>query len=476
MKTYIYLSVLGVAVLGGAILLLNPTLTTKVLTALHAPHVEHDDGHGHTKDEHAGHDHSGHSHAKNNPKSNHASAEGDDSCATDICPEHRVPEAEDALCQAEHIGDLRPGEGLLVRLESKRVAAQAGVLTTVPTPMKIAQNLSVPARLLFNRERTASIAPVAPGTVRRVHVRPGTRVKRGDLLVEISTPELAPLQAGVTGAHARLSQAQTSLEREQDLLAKGISSQQEYEQAKTAYASASSELEQYRQQLLNFGLDAAGIASTTSATSANSAPDTVTNLAPIRAPFGGIITNLATSIGEVVTPASVLLTLADPDILWLELSIPATQAGGISNHSHISVHIDGATEPLQATLFHVDAALDEQSRTLRALAHIPNPDGHLKAGMFARADIATGPTSPGLALPADAIQHIDGDSYIFIQQQADLFELRRVNTGAIQDGLVGISAGLDPSHDLAVRVVSARGFALKSEVLRARLGASCADH
>ncbi len=452
MKTYIYLSVLGITIMGGALLLLNPTLTPKVLTTLHAPHSDDE----HPEDEHAGHD--------------HAIAKEKGSSTVDMCPEHRVLEIEDALCRAEHIGDLRPGEGLLVRLESEQVAAQAGVMTTTPTPMEIAQHLSVPARLLFNRECTASIAPVASGTVRRVHVRPGTRVEQDDLLLEISTPELAPLQTGVSGARARLRQAQTSLEREQDLLAKGISSQQEYEQAKTAYASASSELEQYRQQLLNFGLDAAGITST------NSAPDSVKNLAPIRAPFGGIITNLTTSIGEVVTPASVLLTLTDPDILWLELSIPATRAGNIRNHSDINVYIDGATEPLQATLFHVDAALDEQSRTLRALAHIPNPDGHLKAGMFARAAIATGPASPGLALPAEAIQHIDGDSYIFIQQQADLFELRRVNTGAIQDGLVGISAGLDPGHDLAVRVVSARGFALKSEVLRARLGASCADH
>jgi cobalt-zinc-cadmium efflux system membrane fusion protein len=85
-------------------------------------------------------------------------------------------------------------------------------------------------------------------------------------------------------------------------------------------------------------------------------------------------------------------------------------------------------------------------------------------------------TSTGVSLPADAVQHIDGQSYIFIQREPDLFELRRVTTSALQDGRVGIRAGLDPAHAADIRVVSARGFALKSEVLRARLGASCADH
>jgi cobalt-zinc-cadmium efflux system membrane fusion protein len=96
--------------------------------------------------------------------------------------------------------------------------------------------------------------------------------------------------------------------------------------------------------------------------------------------------------------------------------------------------------------------------------------------MFAHATLLRTGTSAGVSLPADAVQHIDGQSYIFIQRDPGLFEVRRVTTSALQDGRVGISVGLDPEHSATTRVVSARGFALKSEVLRARLGASCADH
>lgn len=77
-----------------------------------------------------------------------------------------------------------------------------------------------------------------------------------------------------------------------------------------------------------------------------------------------------------------------------------------------------------------------------------------------------------LMIPADAVQSIDGLPYIFIWNESDLFELRRVETGTHQNGLLAVVAGLD----LDDQVVVSQGFALKSEVLKARLGASCADH
>ena len=110
--------------------------------------------------------------------------------------------------------------------------------------------------------------------------------------------------------------------------------------------------------------------------------------------------------------------------------------------------------------------------SLKALAAVDNPQHRLKVGMFGSVRILAGEISDQLAVPADAVQSIDGQPYLFIQEEADLFELRRVDTGADRNGLVVISTGLN-QHE---QVVAGQGFALKSEVLKARLGASCADH
>jgi cobalt-zinc-cadmium efflux system membrane fusion protein len=380
-----------------------------------------------------------------------------------MCPEHQVPEAEDALCLSDHLSELRPGAGMLVRLASEQVGARAGIHTTTPEAAQLSEPLEVPARLTFARERLATLTPLASGTVHQVHVRPGTRVEKGDLLLEISTPDIARLHAGYSAARAQHEQNTTALEREEDLRTRGISAQEEVQRARATWSASRSEVEQYRRELKSFGLDAQDMGSS--------------DLVPLRAPFAGVVTRLETSKGEGVSASSSLLTLADPDILWLELSIPALHAPSVVPHTPVQVTFDGVdSAPLETELFHVDPALNPQSRTLRALAQIPNPEGRLKAGMFTNATILRSGSSTGVSLPADAVQHIDGHSYIFIQREPDLFELRRVTTSALHEGRVGISAGIDPAHGSELRVVSARGFALKSEVLRARLGASCADH
>jgi cobalt-zinc-cadmium efflux system membrane fusion protein len=92
--------------------------------------------------------------------------------------------------------------------------------------------------------------------------------------------------------------------------------------------------------------------------------------------------------------------------------------------------------------------------------------------MFGNVRLLEGTEEQVLTVSANALQNIDGKSYVFVQQESDLFDLRRVQVGAKADGMIIILAGLS----LNDQVVTSQGFALKSEVLKARLGASCADH
>ena len=89
-----------------------------------------------------------------------------------------------------------------------------------------------------------------------------------------------------------------------------------------------------------------------------------------------------------------------------------------------------------------------------------NPEHRLKVGMFGRVRLLTGEATRVPAVPAAALQSIDGLSFLFVQREPDLFELRRVQAGAKQDGLVPILAGLSAGEP----VVTSQGFALKSEV------------
>ena len=378
-----------------------------------------------------------------------------------MCGGHNVLEAECALCQGSLIGNLAPGQGMKVRLASPEVAAKAGVRTIQPQQLSLASGSNLPGRAVYDRNQLARMTALAPGVVRKVYVLPGSRVAKGDALIDIDMPEIAALKAGLAEANAQLVQLEASYKREQDLLERGISSRQEFQQAQAQYQSAKSASERYRQQLFNYGLKEKDLSSP-----GNSATT-------LKAPFAGVVTELQSAIGEAVDSGSALVTVANLDQLWIELAIPERQAQMAQVGASIQARFDGVPGTIfNGTLFQVGAALDERTRSLMALARVENPQQRLKVGMFGRVRVLSSAATAQLVVPSEALQKIDGQFYLFIQEEADLFEVRRVTIGEKLDGQVAIVVGLD-RHD---KVVSSQGFALKSEVLKARLGASCADH
>jgi len=234
-------------------------------------------------DEHAGHDHASRG---------------------EICPEHGIPEEEDALCHGDHIGDLQPGEGMMVRLASAEVMDRAGISFSLPRLMSAAAGITVPGRVEFNRNRLAYLTPLGNGVVRHVNVQLGARVEKGQILAEIAMPEVASLTAQLSTAQARQVQTEATYLREKELLERGITSRQEYQQAEAEYQAARSAVTQYQQQLLNFGLSAADIQKRLQ-------PGARPAGLPLYVPFSGTIVEVKTAVGEAVSPNAPLFSLAD---------------------------------------------------------------------------------------------------------------------------------------------------------------------
>lgn len=412
-----------------------------------------DQGHAESLAEESGDEHAGHGHA------NQESRDG-------ICPEHRVPEVEDALCQGDRLAELQSGEGMKVRLASPDAAAKAGIGIVKPQRIDLADGIEIPGRVEFNRHNLARITPLSAGIMLKVHIQPGFQVKKGDLLAEIAMPEIASLKAQFLTAKARQTQTEATYLREKHLLERGISSAWEFEQAGAEYRAAQSASEQYRQQLLNFGLAASALKQLLVDGKSSA-------VLPLRAPFDGTIVAVETAAGEAVEPGTPLFTLADLDTLWIELSVPESSIYQVRDNAPIQARFNGLPDMVfSGQVFQAGAVVDERTRTLKVLAEVKNPSQRLKVGMFGSVRLLEGGKRQVLSVSADALQNIDGMSYVFVQQESDLFDLRRVQTGAKKDGMVMILAGLS----LNDQVVVSQGFALKSEVLKARLGASCADH
>lgn len=422
-------------------------------TAAHDDHGEEEqaeEGHAHAEeerghDDHAGEghdDHSGHAHARK------ASSDG-------ICPEHKIAEAEDALCAPDRIGALRPGQGLKVRLGAPQAAERVGIAAAPPVPAGEGA-ASWPAQAVFNRDRVAHLSALAGGRLTSVRVSLGDTVKAGAVLAEIASPEAAGLKGALREAESRRQLAEAAYLREKDLLAKGITSRQEFQQAEAEWRQAQSAAAQARQQLGDYGLTAGG-----------------GSTLPVKAPFAGTVIERTAVAGETVAPGASLFIVADLSTLQVEVSVPEEALLDLRPGLEITAHFSALPgRAFPGKIFWVAPALDEKTRMLKALAQVENREGLLRSGLFGQVRPAGKVAAGGLAVPADALQAVDGAPYVFVELEKDLYELRRVTAGRKAGRTVVVSEGISPSD----RIVTAQAFALKSEVLKARLGASCADH
>ncbi len=380
-----------------------------------------------------------------------------------LCVEHDVWESECGICHPELIANLEPGQGLKIRLASPESAAKAGVETSVAAKGSSLGGLVVLSRLSYDQNRLARITPLAAGVVRDVSADVGDSVSRGQVLVEIDSQEIARTKSDYLSSLADEALKELVFNREKDLLAKSITSQQEYDEASAEYQMATNATKTRRQQLLNYGLTEGQVQEVAETSSSSSR-------LPILAPFSGTLVERDAVIGEAVEVGDMLFTLADLSSMWLELSIPEDRLSSVEVGDPVEATFDALPgTSVSGQLIWLASSIDEQSRMIKARAVIRNRGSSLKHGMFGQVRILPKRNLSGLRVPGQALHRVDGIPVVFVKLQDDLYEIRRVALGGNTRGSVEILEGILPQEE----VVVAHSFTMKSEFLKSRLGAGC---
>jgi len=128
-------------------------------------------------------------------------------------------------------------------------------------------------------------------------------------------------------------------------------------------------------------------------------------------------------------------------------------------------------EEFPGTVDLVSPAMDESSRTVKVRVEVANPDGRLLAGMFASVKLFLPGSEEVLAIPRVALLEDEGRSFVFVHHHDDYYLRRPVDAGRSWDRWVEVQSGLDAAQT----VVAEGAFLLKSDVLRSKMGAGCAD-
>ncbi len=375
--------------------------------------------------------------------------------------EHEIPAYQCESCRYE-VGVVRVRPELL----------DAGLVATTEVRYgELPAGVSFTGEIRFDDRRIAHLGPRVPGTVLNTLVDLGDKVKSGQALVLMESPELAGVQADYLEARANRTLAVRAFERMSELRSANIASEREYLEVEQGLAATEIRVNSFRQRLLQFGLEndevvaleAGGIAEATGRFS-------------LRAPFDGEILKLHAVRGERLGPEDELALLGNLGSLWVWADlyenhiadVSEAMAGG-SLPVDISVNaFPGRSFP--GRLEFLGRVMDEHTRTVKSRIAVSNAEGLLRPGMFARIRMPVGETSAKLVVPDSALLADEGREFVFVQHDEDYFLRRPVASGVRYGDQVEIVEGLTAG----VAVVGTGAFLLKSDVLRSKMGAGCA--
>lgn len=373
-----------------------------------------------------------------------------------------------------------------VQFASPESVKKAGIRLAVVREQPMASSLSVNAETNYDRTRFAQIASPVAGRVWRIEKQLGQTVKQGDVLALVESAEVGRAKAELLETSAVLEMRQSTLQRVRASTEAGTRTAAELQEAEAAVKEASIRVFNALQSLMNLGLslaseDASKLRQDTMqflgfpAAMAQSlhGQTSSANLLPLRAPFDGVVVGSSAVAGEIADPSKPVLAIADTSRLWVVMDLPVTEARRVALGQEVVFQPDAARdETFLGQVSWISSAVDDQTRTLKVRAEVPNPDGRLLAMSWGRAQIVLRQMVNAMAIPDSAIQWEGCCHVAFVRWSDTVFQTRKLRLGAKAGGLTEVVVGVMPGE-----VVATTGSnVLKSEILKSNLGAGCADH
>jgi len=326
--------------------------------------------------------------------------------------------------------------------------AHGGVQWEPVATSAVASVATVPGQVIPNEDRTARLGATVQGRVIAVRVRPGDRVRAGQILVTLQSPAAGMAQSDVDKARAQASYARSARERAERLLALKAIPQQDYDRAIADDELASAELRR-----------AKSVADQIGATASASGE------VAIRSPLNGVVLARTAVPGAGVEVGAPLVVVTDPSTLWLSIDAPENLASLFRVGAQFRFTVPAyPADTFSARIDAVGAGLDPSTRTLPIRGVIRNRGDRLKPEMLASVSAQGGGAMSAPFVPEDAVQLLDDKAVVFVAHPDSMggahFVPRTVQLGSRSGGRIAITQGL-AAGDL---VVTRGALAIKAQI------------
>lgn len=285
------------------------------------------------------------------------------------------------------------------------VAAEAFVVT----PQVFDNEYIASGSLLPNEE--IEIHPEVSGRVTSISFREGSTVRKGQTLLELYNQDII---AQVNKLKAQRQLQVKIQERQKELVDIGGISRQDYETTQTQIKSIDADIAYAQAQL---------------------------RATKIVAPFDGRIGIRNISVGAVVSPTTLITSLQQVNPLKMDFTIPEQYRKNIENGKQVMFSVTGTNDTFAGKIAAIDPGADINTRTIRVRVQVPNPNGALNAGSFARVLIPFESDKNAILIPSQAVIPTTRDKQVAVVKGGKA-QMVTVTLGARTTGKVEVTSGL----------------------------------
>jgi RND family efflux transporter MFP subunit len=356
-------------------------------------------------------------------------------------PQPSVPQAIDVAAVAaveQPIARFIRATGTLTAEEEAEVAAETAG-RVVSAPVELGTRVAAGAELIrLSDAETEAQLKEAEANAAQIEARLGL-AGDGSFVVD-AVPE-------VRNARATYALAESEFGRITSLLDQHVVSQSEFEQRRTQMEAARQQYEAARNGAAQLYQSLQG-ARARIALARKAFADTV-----VRAPFTGVIAQRLVSVGDYVTKGMKVAVVVRVNPLRIRLTIPEQFVSAIGVGQPVDFIVDAYPgRQFEGKVRYVSPALQADQRALTVEAAVPNGTGELKPGLFATARIEQPARTPGILVPAAAVQTTAGTGRVFVVN-GDRVEERIVTTGQPTGDSIEITRGLKAGERVATKNV-----------------------
>ena len=265
------------------------------------------------------------------------------------------------------------------------------------------------------------VYPEIAGTLRRVYVKEGDRVRKGQTLASIDDGGMSS-QLAQLKTQAEL--ARTTYERRKRLWDQKIGSEIEFLSAKSNYEAAQNTVDQASSQL---------------------------DKSTIRAPFSGIIDDVIKDQGTVVSPGpgSEVFRIVNLSDMYIKVDVPETYLGQVTIGKEAMVYFPVLGDSVTTTIRETGNFIKPSNRSFSVEIPVPNKKGNIKPNLTAKVSLNDYTSEEAILVPSSIIsENAEGEQYVYLAEtpNADNEAVAKrsiITTGKTQGGQIEVLTGIE---------------------------------